>query len=235
MTPRFISRFYQYESVKSLKNAIRPVKHFFFGKNGIYLVMDEVAKSCGGADRVKTVVDIGAANGEYALHFVRKFPHAHVHCFETNPRQLQSLRWRLKKYLDRIVIHEVALSDRDGEAAFYEVGYKDASSLLPKEGAREFKVKLARLDGFNLPAIDFMKVDCEGVEWEVFKGGEKTLDGVKNLFVEIHPQFKNFNGDDQRTMELLARHGFAFVGKFEDFFFRKSHIGRSTPRMLDCG
>jgi hypothetical protein len=67
---------FKFESVKWVKNRVRPIKHWLVGKDGIYKVMDEVAALHGGANNVATIFDVGAATGEYTLHFLKHFPRA---------------------------------------------------------------------------------------------------------------------------------------------------------------
>ena len=219
------SKLYSYELVKSAKNRIRPVKHLLFGKNGIYWVMDEVARGAGGADKVKTIFDVGAATGEYALHFLKKFPKATIYCFEPLPAQFEQLQRRMKNFGDRVQLFNFGLYNHEGEATFYEAPYKDASSVIEGRGMAT-TVMMRRLDEVikELPVnhIDFIKIDVEGVEREVIEGGMKTLgDMVDNAFIEIQPSFKNYNGDHLVVFERLERLGLKFVGCFEDYFFSK--------------
>lgn len=52
--------------------------------------------------------------------------------------------------------------------------------------------KIRTLDSFDLPTIDFMKIDCEGYEFPVLKGAAETLRRCKPVIVveqKPHPNF----------------------------------------------
>lgn len=54
---------------------------------------------------------------------------------------------------------------------------------------REIKVKTVTLDYLleNIDTVEFLKIDCEGAEWEAFKlPQQKTLDKIKKIAAELH-------------------------------------------------
>ncbi len=224
-----LAKLYQYEWAKRMKNALRPLKHALFGKEGIYRAMDEVARLHGGADKVRVIFDVGAATGEYALHFLKYFPRATLYCFEPLESSFRALERRMQPYRDRVKLFNHGLSNVDGNIAFHIAPYADASSALNKgiPGTVSATVRMRRLDDvvkeLGLTAIDFAKVDVEGTEREVLEGGRETFkNAVTSAFIEIQPQFKGYYARDYiEVFDVLQKSGFGFGGAFEDYFFSK--------------
>lgn len=71
------------------------------------------------------IVEIGAHFGEDSLRFAATFPGLQLSCFEPDPRCITAF----KKYVNdpRISLYEVALSDAEGEATFYQ-SYEDPAA-----------------------------------------------------------------------------------------------------------
>jgi FkbM family methyltransferase len=226
-----VSRFFKYGPVKKIKAALRPTKHYLFGKNGIYEVVDIVKNRKGGCENVRVVFDVGAAVGDTAATFLKNFPRAIVYCFEPLPESFATLRKSVAGFGERARCFNFALSDKDGNVEFYKQFNHDASSFvaLPTDGAgTAIKVRTRRLDDvvkeLGIAKIDFMKVDVQGWEKEVIEGGRATFgEKVENLFIEIVPLYysgwrEHFYID---VLEELYGAGFSWVGVFGDFFFTK--------------
>lgn len=142
------------------------------------------------ARRSKISLDIGANKGVYSYAML---PHsAGVHAFEPNPKSLDVLRsWGN----DRLTIHDIALSDKAGEATLFiprggKSGYSNQGGSMQKlhldREHGEVKIKVARLDDMNFTNIGFVKIDVEGFEQQVLEGARETLKRERpNLLVEI--------------------------------------------------
>jgi FkbM family methyltransferase len=225
-----LSYLYQFEIVKTLKNAVRPIKHRFFGKTGIYEVIDRVAIWSGGNDKVRTVLDIGAATGEYTIHFLRAYPNAIVYCFEPQLASYRRLQKRTKPYEERVRLFNYGLYSADGESTFFVAQYADASSLIDKgTGATEkTTIQLRALDGvmaeLGVETIDFAKIDVEGAELAVLDGGKEYFSkNVMIAYVEIEPQILgHFSGKHLEVFAAMETMGFGFFGAIgSDYLFSK--------------
>jgi FkbM family methyltransferase len=129
-------------------------------------------------------VDVGANHGLFT-HYLTGLCQ-HVHAFEASPRMATLLR---HGYLRRgnVSVHEVALSNREGEATLQVptfVGFSgyatlersDLASKIDADCALEqVHVTTRRLDDFALRDVSFIKVDVEGHEQEVLEGARETL------------------------------------------------------------
>jgi FkbM family methyltransferase len=224
------SKGFNNEPVRKLKDALRPVKHALVGKQGIYQAI-AVAKSLQarrGKD-ISAAFDIGGAIGEAAIPMAKGFPNAQVYSFEPFPDSFEKLDARTKKFRDRIHVFDYGLSNTDAELTFYgKETQADVSSLIkPKslEGYRIIKAQMRTLDAvcaeLGIEHIDFMKVDVEGMEKEMFQGAQHMLRNTDNIFVEISPYLKGFNRDYIDTFEMLYHAGLQLYGVYGDFFFTR--------------
>ena len=133
-------------------------------------------------------IDIGASYGYVTAQLARLVgDRGRVHAFEPNPERMRALK-RVRGGRDSVVLHAVALSDREGSATlqipvFDGVAYEEQASLGLEGGQREldhagFEVRTARLDdlvGESVEPPSFIKCDVEGHEDAVFRGSERTL------------------------------------------------------------
>jgi FkbM family methyltransferase len=130
--------------------------------------------------RGKVAIDIGANIGNHALYLSDVFQQ--THCFEPNPIAVARLRENIAlNHIESISVHPIGLSSRDAELPFSfnsegnlgKSGFVDASSA----GTEMLRVVNgdAYLRGLQLPSIDFVKVDVENHELEVFRGLRETI------------------------------------------------------------
>lgn len=225
-----LGKLYSFGLVKAAKNRLRPLKHRFFGKSGIYRAMDDVARLSGGAQKVKVVFDVGAAIGEYAEHFLRAFPNATIYCFEPLPESFARLMKRTAPHAGRVRLFPYGLSGREGQCALYVSPSPDGSSFLDTGAgyAKKITVRVRRLDDVvreeNISNIDLLKIDVEGTEREVLSGGGTAIkEKVTSAFIEIQPQLKGcYSRDHIAVFEQLAEAGFGWGGCYhDDYFFSK--------------
>lgn len=141
--------------------------------------------------RDKVSVDVGGNAGHYAYYL--SWLSREVHVFEPNPLCLAELE-RVKRR--NMVIHDVALSDRRGEAVMRfdpentGVGTLEAANRLDRNpGVRtvvERSVRIAPLDDWELRDVGFMKIDVEGHEPAVLRGAAGLIAAQKPvLLIEI--------------------------------------------------
>lgn len=154
------------------------------------------------ASRSATVLDVGAADGVYALVAAAENPRARVLAFEPGLHQLDRLRHHVEANRavvgDRIEIIGVALSNQDGTARFYDSASEGDSSLnadfRPGSTAREVTVARGdtvvaeRLAGTTPDPvrIDLVKIDTESTEPDVLDGLAGTIERDRPvIFCEV--------------------------------------------------
>jgi FkbM family methyltransferase len=98
-----------------------------------------------------------------------------VHVFEPQPRPAALLH---KSFVSagNVTVHELALSNFDGDVDLFVPSDDSMASLGKCKGGRSIRCTAARLDSLHLPHPAFIKCDVEGAELVVFRGAEKILD-----------------------------------------------------------
>jgi FkbM family methyltransferase len=127
-----------------------------------------------------TVADIGVNLGLYLAHMSHLVgSRGHVWGFEPNPALTPNLI-RAAVQMKNATIVPVALNERPGPVKFFVPEDHMMASMwdwtqAPK-ASDVLTVPALRLDDVGLTAIDFVKVDAEGAELEIFKGARSALD-----------------------------------------------------------
>ena len=129
------------------------------------------------------VIDVGAHIGDYSKFFSRYAKK--VHAFEPTESSYKLL---LKNTGKKVFCHSVALGKEDMVINFYTDGISACNSGVPLEGFNKTSVMQARLDYFEFSNISLIKIDAEGMDYEVLLGGEKTIQRNRPaIFVEVKP------------------------------------------------
>lgn len=131
-----------------------------------------------------TAVDAGAGIGNHTLWLAMTCG-LHVAAFEPIRYDVIRRQVALNKIEDRVDVHPVALSDDDGVAGHVGKGrltpgresktrklVREGPGQTPKPGGN---VLMRRLDDFDLHDVSVMKIDVEGMESHVLRGGEQTI------------------------------------------------------------
>lgn len=114
----------------------------------------------------RTAVDVGAHVGLWTMHLIPRFQI--VHAFEPSLRNQDCFR---KNVGEKAFMYSCALGDDVGRIGLKEFEDSSASTHVVREG----DVPLHRLDHFDFPHVDFLKIDCCGWEREVLAGARDTL------------------------------------------------------------
>ncbi len=143
-------------------------------------------------------LDIGANIGAYSLllgQWVK--PNGRVYAFEPVPAVHYALRRHiaLNRLEDVITPVAQAVNDRSGEHSFVGGDSIGAGRLsIPSDATTEMEqVECTTIDLFCAEKMiqpDFIKIDVEGFEALVLRGGRNTIRALKSshgLFVELHP------------------------------------------------
>jgi len=146
----------------------------------------------------RTVVDIGANRGQFALVARRCLPQARIISFEPLPAAAAKFR-AVFAGDDRVTLHEVAIGPVPGNATIHVSRRDDSSSLLPITamqvalfpGTRETStavVHVAPLREFvsveDIQPPAMLKLDVQGYELEALRGCEDLLGQFTYVYAE---------------------------------------------------
>jgi len=199
----------------------------------------------------RTVVDVGANRGQFALVARRCRPEARIISFEPLPPPAATFRAVFARD-DQVTLHEVAIGPVLGNATIHVSRLDDSSSLLPitatqadlfpgTEEVATATVRLAPLREF-IPAADIhapalLKLDVQGFELEALRGCEDLLDRFAYVYVEC--SFVELYAGQAMADEVIAwlrERGFKLCGVHNmdygcdgsaiqgDFLFARNHL-----------
>ncbi len=161
-------------------------------------------------------IDVGGNLGIVSYYLSSRFEN--IYTIEPSSRHFEVLQYML--YYNEIKnVHpfKFALSGKDGTSEFYLYNNRTMDSLygnlggpgLTRTGSET--VELKRLDTFmkeqKIEHIDLLKLDCEGVEFEILCGDSfaNVADKIDTIVCEIH----NFAGrNPNQIIDALKINGF---------------------------
>ncbi|MGO4713747.1 FkbM family methyltransferase [Bradyrhizobium sp. 2TAF24] len=145
----------------------------------------------------RTIVDVGANRGQFAMLARALFPEAAIFAFEplSAPARL------FRRHLDgdgRVHLFEAAIGETPGARTIFVASKDDSSSLLRPTGAQTeiFGVEVARTDVIvvkrladclsagQLHGPTLLKIDVQGAELDVLRGSADLLDRFDTIYVE---------------------------------------------------
>lgn len=192
---------------------------------------------------MKTILDIGANEGQFARKFAVHFPAARLCCFEPLPEAFAKLAAWAEDDAGRIQVFNVALGECEGIVEMFK--HKEHtvfSSLLrstqlseqyyPSSRIQEAtKVRLLTLDKavaeFSIQLIDpiLIKLDVQGYEDRVIQGGSAVFQKADACIVEVcldtlyesQPTFLSL-------ATVLSELGFYYSGNLEQACAADGHV-----------
>lgn len=141
------------------------------------------------------VVDIGANVGIFSI-FAAKKTSNFVYAYEPFPQSFENIKKNAKNNsLNNIKVFNQAVSSRIGEAKLY-IADQDSGNLLfdynLKGRLKKYiKVKTITLEKIfrsqKLSKIDFLKIDCEGSEGDIFLSTpDEIFKNIYQIAIEFH-------------------------------------------------
>jgi FkbM family methyltransferase len=171
---------------------------------------------------IKGIIHVGAHYGEEIQEYVDNGIQ-NITVFEPLSDNFNTLSERLQKVNADIQGYQVALGSKKGTATMY-LSSNDAQSssiLKPKEhlehhpdvsfGGTE-EVEVDTLDAFDIGESNFINIDVQGYELEVFKGSQKTLEQIDYVYCEVN-RGEMYEGNPmvEELDEFLGEYGFERV------------------------
>ncbi len=180
--------------------------------------------------RPQVIFDIGASSGIWSEEMLEVCPSARYHLFEPLADHADIYKTDLPGRLAlrrNLTLHPIALGETNGTVEM--LMFRDAygSSMLDAgyEVAvdRRVSVPLFRLDDYvekhGLPLPQVIKIDCQGAELKILRGGLNALRNTQVVFLETW--LKRCYGPDtpllHEVIEMLEGFGFSLM-QFGDVF-----------------
>lgn len=181
---------------------------------------------------VRTIVDIGANEGDFAIAMSERFPEADILSFEPLAGTYSVLQQRLN-HLSRCKTFNFALGDSNGQIEIRRNQYSPSSSILPitrllqeafpmaaQEVAME-QIEVKRLDDVlehapQLKSDIFVKIDVQGFEANVIRGATQTLRLASAAVVETSfSQLYEGQPLFDEIYQMMNALGFSYAGNWD--------------------
>ncbi len=143
----------------------------------------------------RVILDAGANMGVTSIYFANRYPKAKIFAVEPEPSNYALLVKNIRPYPSIVPVH-AALWNRDGEVS---VSLPDPSTgavgnwaffTHEGEGIRVRAVSMeSLLRELALDTVDFVKVDIEGAEVEIFESPD-WVNRVRALAIETHDELR---------------------------------------------
>ena len=152
------------------------------------------------------IVDIGAWCGTWSLS-MNQFA-KNIHCYEPNKAHYECLSRNLSTH-SHVRLYNQAIGNNDSFVNLTEESATQNTRVLLEEG----KTKINKLDSLDLQGVDFIKIDVEGLEMEVLKGAESTLENVEYLMIELNGNSERYGSSKKDIKDHLKSLGFKVLIK----------------------
>lgn len=158
-------------------------------------------------------LDAGANIGYYCLLEAKK-PGTKIYAFEPDKRNMDILKINLKKNkLTNVETYELALSDKKETKEMFLTKQSNLNTFVNQENfdGKIMKIPTTTIDEFSQnKKIDFIRMDIEGFEYEVFTGMKNIIKNKKPLkiMMEFHTPTYNKKRDFTKKIEFMKKNGF---------------------------
>lgn len=160
-------------------------------------------------------LDIGANIGNHSIFF-SKFIFDTTYAFEPNLKNYTLLSHNKAVNNigdDKLIIINTALSDNAHKYNLIEYDNHNMGSSTISEGDGEFLTQM--LDDFQLPTVDFIKLDVEGHELKVLRGG---INLIKRDFPDIIMEsMENGYNAPEKIDPYMKSIGYRMIESFGDY------------------
>jgi FkbM family methyltransferase len=180
--------------------------------------------------KINTIIDIGANIGEFTLIFAELFPEAEIYAFEPLPDCYNQLETKTK-HIPTISTFNIALGSKKSIQNIHKSSWHPASSFREMSTMhkrnyphsadhKEIEVTINTLDSIlQLDSLNkniLIKMDVQGFEDEVIKGGVSIFKQAKVIivevsFIELYKEEPLFHG----IYLLLTSMGFEYKGSLK--------------------
>jgi FkbM family methyltransferase len=173
-------------------------------------------------DKDKTSIDIGAAEGIYTVHLV----HHSRNCLAFEPRLTKAteLQEMFEHLSLPVQVETVALSDVQRDATLRVLASDEGRSTIERDNTLEdpdgseryeITVPTRRLDDYDLTSVGFIKIDVEGHELPVLRGGAGTIERCRPIILaEIEERHKpNAIHDVSKFLANLGYEGYFVLSR----------------------
>ena len=161
------------------------------------------------AENNMILVDVGAHVGKYCIRLAGYYKH--VYAIEPNPISRKILLRNLKlNFISNVTVLPYACGKKKTTMTLYDRG---GSSTMLKEYAskKSFKIEVRRLDEL-VNVAHVIKIDVEGLEYDVIQGAQKLIDNCKPILLIEHHERRGYKKlENLREKIIKTLKGYVYI------------------------
>jgi FkbM family methyltransferase len=177
-----------------------------------------------------TVIDIGGHIGLFSVYAAHRSKTGNVYAFEPFIENFSRLEQHKQlNQCENLHVFNRGVDATTGKKTLYLSPDKNTgghSLHLKKQSDRQVEIETINIIEFcdqqHITKINFLKLDCEGAEFEIIKSSESILSRVEKIVMECHP-YGDHTCDEM--VFILQKNGFKVIRE-------SNHIG--GIEMLYC-
>jgi FkbM family methyltransferase len=180
------------------------------------------------------IIDCGANIGVSVIYFKVKYPTAEIVAFEPDPYVFSLLSENIIKFkFSHVNLINKGVWSKDGKVKFSGKG-DDAGEIVEANFQDQdySEIDVVRLRPFLQKKVHLLKIDIEGVEFDVLQDISDLLYNVERIFIEYHSKIN----DEQKLhkiLEILSNNGFRYYMEQTTLFSLNPFISISVSGELD--
>jgi FkbM family methyltransferase len=154
----------------------------------------------------KRILDVGANVGGWYSECLHSFPNSYIFSIEANEECEDALKVVNPNYLIALLTEENKEYDYYVNDIYRSTGnsiYKELTEHYTEDNTRVVKKQGTRLDDiFTNEYFDLIKMDVQGAELDIIKGGPKTIQASLGLILEV--ALKEYNKSSPIYDEIVT-------------------------------
>ena len=151
----------------------------------------------------RTAIDIGCRDGDFSRPMSKDFTKVEAFDYRKRPGF---------DTMQNVTHREIALGDEEKQVKAYSGVITDK----PRKEAKERIVQQKTLDSFNFTMVDLIKIDVEGHEFRVLKGGENTINKYSPIIIIEDNGSDEKWGKETGAIDLLKEMGYEIKAEYKN-------------------
>jgi len=182
----------------------------------------------------QVIIDAGANVGLSAVFYANRFPDARIIAIEPEPSNYEMLKKNTAPYPNITTVHAalwkengaLRLLDTGGGNTTFQVDEINQLSATEERGVVRAVTLEKLMEQFGIAYIDYLKMDVEGAEKEIFEHAAPWIDRVGTIAVELHDGMRSGCSESVRQ----AAKGFPYQWRRGEitYFARKERVAQSN-------
>ncbi len=173
------------------------------------------------------IVDIGANTGEFIMNAKVAYPKASILAFEPHPQAINSLKSKYQ-HDNQVTIQPVGLGSKAGTATLYMTDFSPSSSVIkPADATQEVAITIQTLDEYidqvSPNSRILIKIDVEGYELEVLRGGINFLTKAHYLYLEVRTT-ETIGCSFDEIYKFMNAIGWLYLGAYDALYSKKGEL-----------